>query len=124
MKKQLDALAEEMITEIKDLKDLAKKELPEVAKEYIRFKVILNLVGIFIFGLLFLLSVCAALYGYYNKGYTHSAEDIYTVSFALGIFGVCISPMLCIANIVEYLKFKLQPRRMAIEAVTTLFKGT
>lgn len=58
MKQKLEALAEEMILEVKNLKDLAKEELPEVAKEYIRFQYVSSLV----FASLFALGL-GALYG-------------------------------------------------------------
>lgn len=118
MKEQLLNLAEEMVKDIKDLKDLTKQELPELAKEYIKFNLTYAKVMSIISFFLLILTVIICTIGYIN---VHKFDD--KAGFVL--LGSVFSALCLIAifiNITNYLKFKCQPRRSAIEAITSLLK--
>lgn len=120
LKNQLESLAQEMIKEIKDLKDLTKENLPEVAKEYVRYNTALYLAGTVGFGIVFVLGVASAVYGFAHEGYSHESPDSATAFFMFGLVATLVGFIAGICNFSCYLSFKLQPRRKAIEGITSL----
>jgi uncharacterized membrane protein YukC len=118
---QMESLAEEMIQEVKDLKDLTKEELPEVAKEYVRYNTILHLVGMLGFGLLAVVGIAFSVYGVMHEGWTHESLDSATLALTFGGFAILIGGIVSLINFTMYLDFKLQPRRNAIKGITSLF---
>ena len=120
MNKKLKAFADEMIKEIKNLKDLTKKEIPEVAKEYIKFNKTISLIG----GILF--AIVAMVGGYiivcgFSYIPTHEYDDAKTGYYMVGGLISAIGIFASIANLYNYLQFLYMPRRKAIEAITSLF---
>ena len=113
MKEQLEKLGLEMIQEIKDLKDLAKGELPEVAKEYVNYLKVSSLLGFIFFGALALGSAYLMLLGYFSP----KSFDDKTFGGMIGVFLFSIPALVYFGN---YLEVKMQPRRMAIKAITEL----
>lgn len=114
VEKKIDSLKLELLEEVKSLKDLAKGNLPEVAKEYIAFKKMVN-------GTLFIISVLALVAGVIALVHT----DLDGRATALGVFGsigVTIGGMLSILFGCELISVIMQPRRTAIRAITTLFR--
>lgn len=121
MKEQLEVLAKEMITEIKNIKDLAKEELPLVAKEYVEYNIKTSFIGAIITGVVSLLSIAmliGVLIVYLKSGTFY--EVLFPISL-VGTIGLIIGGISCCVNVSQYLEFKLQPRRKAIEAITSLF---
>lgn len=122
MKAQLEELAKEMIEEIKNLKDLTKENLPEVAKEYVRFNIILSLIGFTSSGFVVLVGLVMFVYGLSQEGYTNNSPDSATAYFAFGGLVALIGIIVGLINFVNYLGFKLQPRSKAIKGITSVFK--
>lgn len=112
---KLEDFANEMLTEIKDIKDLAKEELPLVAKEYVRYQTISNLMSI---GFCLVVLLICAISTYITIGSANT-----NVQFVFGVGAVtsgiigAVSLAICVDN---YIYVKLQPRRVAIKAITTL----
>ncbi len=120
MKKKLEALAEEMINEIKDLKDLTKKEIPEVAKEYVNFNLTTSLIFGTLASLMFITGTSFWIYGLTHGGdmNNNSTETGFMFGgFLMLLVGGGLSGLFWYT----YLEFKLMPRRKAIEAITELF---
>lgn len=114
MKEQLEKLGLEMIQEIKDLKDLAKGELPEVAKEYVKYIEISSLIYMIVFGLITLIMIAGCVYTSIH-GEEYSLAPLLT-----GIGGLLGGiPMFLAFN--DYLEAKLTPKRTAIKSITNLF---
>lgn len=112
-----EALIEEMLNEVKNLKDLAKDELPLVAKEYLLNQKIQGYIGLSI-GMVILL-VGAAAGAYAALGTFHHSED--AVSYALsGMIGGLVGFVMTLCNGSSLMDVYLQPRRMAIKAITSL----
>lgn len=118
-----EELINELMSEVKSLKDLAKEELPEVAKEYILATKIQAtfylLLGLFI---IFTASVLAF------KGYNYIPENSYDdgrvgLWVGSGILTL-LGGMLSLASIENLINVFYQPRRTAIEAITSLLKSS
>jgi len=123
-KAKFEKFADEMLQEVKNLKDLTKKELPVVAQEYVRYNVISGLISMIFTGLIFGLSAYSLYHGLTLPSHDangHSQEPIGWVFWGL-IFGV-VSGIGLLCSVEQYLSFKFQPRRKAIYAITSLFKG-
>lgn len=120
IKNKLDKLAEEMIDEVKDLKNLTKENLPEVAKEYIKYNLIKSGISFFIFGLIFILGLIGTIQGILNdKFLDKNIGSIEVFSLLFVIIGGVIS----ITEIITFLQFYLQPKSKAIEGVIKLFSS-
>ena len=117
MKEQLESLANEMISEVKNLKDLTKENLPLIAQEYVKYGQIISLVNT-------VQAVVVSMLGVYFGLYL---KDTPTISnLILGILGVgfCLfGALTASAHFDEYLSFKLKPRSKAIQGVIKAFKG-
>lgn len=125
MKEQLEQLVEDMLKEVRNSVDFAKAELPEVAKEYMRYKTVMALFSMGISVLVFLLGVAGVTYSFmhgFDLNATHADSNL-GCSFIFGSVAIGIGPIMFLCFFSEYLKFKLQPRRMSIEAVTSLING-
>lgn len=114
-----DAFIEEMLEEVKNLKDLAKEELPEIVKEYIFAQKVQNWLGLGVG--LFLLTICASsgLYATlheFSDKYDDTKFALFMISLLSGIVGAIFTAG-CISDLIN---FYLQPRRMAIKAITSL----
>lgn len=116
---KLEEFTEEMLSELKSAKDLLKGEFPEIVKEYIRANKIMNRVGLAIGAVLFLIGVGLGLHAY-NYVSEHSSDNTQ--------FGCCMAGLIIgLPGLVviftsgyELASFSLQPRRMAIKAITSL----
>lgn len=119
MNKKFEKFADEMLKEVKDLKDLTKKELPIVAQEYVRYNKISSLVGVLFTGSIFAVSAWSVYHGATSDfGHRDDGRGYILVG---GIFGLLSGiAFMCCSD--QYLSFKFQPRRMAIYAITSLFK--
>lgn len=115
----MNKFVEEMLKEVKDLKDLSKEQVPLVAQEYINYHMAMHLLGIILFGIMFLIGLGLLFVGIFVAK-TH--DDQFGFELLGGILGG-LGFMIMMCNVVDYLKFKLQPRRMAIMAITSLLKG-
>lgn len=104
MNKQLQKLTEEMVNEIKNLKDFTKAELPEIAKEYIRYNLIVSMMLGIVFGMFTLLGIILMIYGWSITPVNY--QDINApcgLGSAMSIFaGIGAS-----INLHNYLQFKL-----------------
>jgi len=120
--KKLQSLANEMVDEIKNLKDLTKKELPAIAKEYITYLKVTAVIQLIISGALILLGTECVLQVLYGTFETYHEEKV--ITFALG--GLCLGVPGLIAffcNLDTLISVALQPKRTAIKAITSLFNG-
>lgn len=112
----VDLLIAEMLNEVKDLKDLAKKELPIVAKEYIVAGKVYAAIGISIGLLLMVISVLSG-----HTSYVADSNSDTQVGFAaLSVFSGLIGAFFNLINVPMFLDFYLQPHRMAIKAIVSL----
>ena len=118
LKKRKAEFLEEMLQEVKNLKDLAKEELPVVAKEYILANKVQAYSGLAI--ALVLLSV-AAFSGHQLMTLELERYSDAKFGYALlgGLTGI-IGFILAMCNVSSLLDLYLQPRRMAIKAITSL----
>lgn len=117
---QLKSLSTEMVQEIKNLKDLTKETLPEVAKEYVKFNMVLHLFGLIFFGIGTLIGTGIIIHGLLNNLYTERNYGFLQMS---AVFVVPISGFFTLYNLISLLSFYFQPRTKAIEGVVKLFKG-
>lgn len=114
-----EEMIQEMLKEIKDLKDLAKSELPIVSREYINANKVRTYASV-LFGLALL--IVSILLGFYCGTDMDSSRPLqFFAGLGCLIFGVTSSFMI-ICSIGTLIDLYLQPRRMAIKAVTSLFK--
>lgn len=110
------AFLSEMLEEVKNLKDLAKGEMPEVAKEYILANKINNILSLTLGLLLFITSVFALHFTVYS-------ESTGNLGFGVGMVGSCVGLLgflIISCSISSLIDLYFQPRRMAIKAVTSL----
>jgi len=119
MKEQLNNLTEEMVKEIKNLKDLTKETLPIVADEYIKFNILMNNISMIFFGLILLIGLCGTTYSIINGLFTN--KD-FSVIQLFSIFSLAIGLIIFPSCVYDYFKFKLQPRTVAIQGVIKAFK--
>lgn len=113
-----DQFVSEMLEEVKNIKDLAKEELPLVVKEYINANKIFGWIGTIV-GVILLSAVGYALH-YLAHGDFERYSD---VKFVLGIssfVGGFIGAAFVMCSGTNLLNLYLQPRRMAIKAITSL----
>lgn len=115
------AFMEEMLKEIKDLKDLTKEELPLIAKEYIRVNKIIHGIGVGLGGIATLAGL-AILFVAVTHVPDDRWDDTKTCCYLLGGFLSAGGLTISLYNTVALLSILLQPRRTAIEAVTSLLK--
>jgi hypothetical protein len=109
---------DEMLLEVKNLKDLAKDELPEIAKEYIIAKKIQAFIGL-VFGILIiLLASSASAYYFFGTLESHSDSKLGLVVFLAVAF--LLGFLITFSYVDGLLDLYLQPRRMAIYAITSL----
>lgn len=123
MKTPLIELAEDMISEIKNLKDLTKQELPEIAKEYIKYHQVFYLSGFLLFLLGIPLSIIAWKYGSDHGGNINGRANCETFIMVVGFRAIPICVIGLLINGYSFLEYKFMPRRKAIEAITSLTKG-
>ena len=114
-----EAFIEEMLQEVKNLKDLAKDELPIVAKEYIKYNTMVATLGITISLILGISCIVLFLLAHFSDP---SSDKYILFSVCSGLTGM-LSFLFMLCNLPEYLTFKFQPRRMAIKAITSLTNG-
>lgn len=117
MKEKLEELAQELIKEVRDVKDLTKKELPEIAKEYITYNITFSKVVTIVSGVVLILSLIGAILAIFVLRSDSFAVGVGMLSFLTGMF----SFFAFCSEYTSYLSFKMQPRRMAIKAITSLF---
>jgi hypothetical protein len=116
---KLEELTSEMLTEIKDLKDLTKQELPLIVKEYIRAEKVVATIGLAIGGAFFLVSAFLIYKGVTfieRNNYSHDAFGWYA-SAAVTLFAAFLFTLI---NGLNLLAVVMQPRRTAIKAITSL----
>lgn len=120
MKKE--ELLEEMLNEVKDIKDFAKEEIPFVAKEYIFAQKVQNYFALIV-GLAMLMAASTG--ALYRSGVlTEKVSDGW--GLVVGIASILFFIVGGVATqcaISELIDLHLQPRRMAIKAITSLFKN-
>lgn len=114
---KLDDFVQEMLSEIKDLKDLAKGELPEIAKEYIRAHIILHGLGVALGAFLIMIAISCGIYALHLEKMSSDQEMVLALT---GLFTGLPGVVMTSINLCELLNFYLQPRRMAIKAITSL----
>lgn len=117
MNKKYEEFADEMLKEVTDIKDLTKKELPLIAQEYIQYNIIISSIGMIVFSMCSLFGI-----GLIRYGMSQSSGDAHDVPIIFGGLA-CLAVLGIIGTTMNYLKFKFQPRRMAIYAITSLIKG-
>lgn len=113
-----DQFIEEMLQEVTNLKDLAKGEIPLLAKEYIYANIYQAWIGIGIAVILLILSIISGIYLATTKFPEYS--DVKIMFFIILLFsgvGGLMTLWVCSRDLLD---FKLQPRRMAIKAITSL----
>ncbi len=115
-----DALLEEMLQEVKNLKDLTKEELPLIAKEYIHANLIGSLFVMGVSGVMLVISLVCGLYSMFGTFHENSGPEV--LSVVVAICGSVVGFILMGIGTTSYIDFKLQPRRMAIKAITSLIK--
>jgi uncharacterized membrane protein YesL len=118
MKDKLNELAEEMLKEVKDLKDLTKKELPEVAKEYVNYFLYSNIVGLFYAVILCLLSTSSFYYLFFVVEKLSEKEQVLAVLTCIIIMPSFFLLWACTENILAAV---VCPKRKAIEGILNLF---
>lgn len=109
---------EEMLREVKSLKDVAKEELPLLAKEYIYANKVQIWMLLGVSMLLLIMAAAGTAYlvlGEFEK-YDNAISAILCIVLTTGAAGL----VLLFFSISELLDFYLQPRRMAIIAITSL----
>lgn len=119
---KLKEFSEEMLKEIKDLKDLTKEELPKVAQEYIFYKKATSLLNLIFCSVLLLSVILAGIYlvfGNFNDEDFVKKTGLAAYCLITGI--ISIIGFSC--SLDEVLSVFLQPRRTAIYAITSLFNG-
>lgn len=116
MKKQLEDLAQEMILEVKNLKDFAKVEMPEVVKEYIRYNIINDLMW---FSFWLCVTIGLFITAYIGRS---SHDDTFSLTTIICLTSSLLSILFSGICLDSFLSFKLQPRRKAIEAITSLLR--
>lgn len=116
---KLKDFTDEMLNEIKDLKDLTKEELPQIAREYINYLKISNVLYLISCLFLFYTVVEAGLYGFYGDHIQFSPIQLFIVLYCIivGLFSI----ITIINSMDNILNVFLQPRRTAIIAITSLF---
>lgn len=119
MKDQLEALAQEMIKEVRDLKDLTKKELPEIAKEYISYNMTMSVIGMIICGVVLVLSLIGVAVAFFVL---EMGSGAFVATLLLSVIFSMVSFIIMCTSLCNYLDFKLQPRRMSIKAITSLLE--
>ena len=116
-----DAFIEEMLQEVKSIKDLAKEELPAIAKEYVRAKIVMYGVGIMLSLVAITIGISCGLYALLHTfPETYNGHDNQMGISAVGLITGAVGCVFCACNLYSFLEFKLQPRRMAIKAITSL----
>lgn len=120
-KKQLDNLAQEMLKEVKNIKDFAKEEIPIVAKEYVNYLTITS--GTFLIVSILGMGISGYVLSHGIAGMLSDKRmsDSQMVATLLGGIGLLISFIGTCVNGDAYMQVKLQPRRTAIKAITSLF---
>jgi len=114
LSKQTEKLAKEMLDEVKNIKDFAKEELPVVAKEYVSYRTVSS-------GIMLILSIIGlGVSGCLLTGGLASESD-FDPRTLIGGIGVLVCFIATCVNGDLYLEVKLQPRRTAIKAITSLF---
>lgn len=121
----MDELLKEMLEEVKSLKDLTKSELPLVAQEYIAAEKVKAYVDLATGLGLLLTSLSTGLYTALANSGGHDvtgAQVICGIICAItGIFGI-VCTACTVGNVID---LAMQPRRMAIKAITSLIsKGS
>lgn len=120
MKDQLESLMNEMVDEIKNIKDLTKSELPELVKEYTRFNVGMSVLGMTVSAVLFL--SCIVVIVCTKSLDLDGPATLLGVATFLVYFIAVLLPVIFLVNLHSYFEYKLQPRRKAIEAITSLVR--
>lgn len=115
---KVDEFINDLLAEVKDLKDLAKEQLPLVAQEYIEVNKKKMIVGLSVGASLLLLSLSSGLYAYFGKFSEFSTKPLLFVLLA-ALSGL-IGTILTFSSLDTFIDFKYQPRRMAIKAITSL----
>ena len=113
-----EILFEEMLQEVKNLKDLTKEQLPLVAQEYIKYNTMVAILGITISLILGVSCIVLFLLAHFNVPDSDNQILLSVCSWVSGI----LSFLFMFCNLPEYLIFKFQPRRMAIKAITSLHR--
>lgn len=114
MKEQLEKLAQEMIGEIKELKDLTKKELPVIAKEYLAYCEFSYALWLAFTGI----AMDASIY-FLTSELLNAKSDPFIIAGC--VLGIVIFGISTLYNIDSWASLRLQPRRHAIQAITSLF---
>lgn len=115
----LAALADELVSEIRNVKDLTKENLPLVAKEYVAYQKTVAVFDTIVMGSILIVSaigISRVLGVEQFKSFDFFIAGSSVVGSVAGFFGTVCSAQ-------EYLSFKMQPRLKAIEGVVKLFKG-
>lgn len=118
LKKKKVEFIEEMLQEVKNLKDLAKEEMPIVVKEYILTNKVQAFVGLAIS--IVLLSLAGfSLFQLLTTEFERFSDAKFGYSLMGSISGV-MGFVISLCNGSRLLDLYLQPRRMAIKAITSL----
>lgn len=112
-----EQLIEEMLNEVKSLKDLAKEEMPLMVKEYIFANKVRGVFGLCSGLLLLAASICSIAYGHEESGRITGTQMVCLLTGSLGLLGAII---MVFGYTYELIDFYLQPRRMAVKAITEL----
>ncbi len=115
---EVDKFVQEMLNEVTNLKDLAKEELPIVAKEYIKAYKVKTIFGLIVGALLLLLAMSSGAYALFGKFSEYHNDD--AAFFCL--FGIVsgIAGLITVWSITDLIDIVCQPRRLAILAITSL----
>jgi hypothetical protein len=117
-KDKLNAFVEEMVQEVKDLKDLTKEELPLIAKEYIAYLKFITMLQLIVYSLIMFSAVATGLYAAFG---TFEKYDDLRMGLGFYTFIAGIVSFGGLAFTVESLtSLILQPKRTAIYAITSL----
>jgi len=116
---ETDKFLEEMLKEVTSLKDLAKQELPLVAKEYILAQKVMAYLGLALGGT-FLLTAIGMLVFKYAYEPTNSRDDLGNVMAIISMIPGTLGVIITSTNLCSLINLYLQPRRMAIKAITSL----
>lgn len=119
---KLEDFTSEMLDEIKSAKDLVKGELPELAKEYINMQMFLSKLGMIFGGVLISIGIACGIAVYLHVSHdTNYHNDEFKLGWGLvgtivGMIGLIVTA----CNVSTYFEYLMQPRRMAIKAITSL----
>ena len=115
-----DDLMQEMLTEIKNLKDLTKEELPLIAQEYIHANRVSCALGVGLGLSMLLLAGAIAVLGFLHVPNPDRYDDVRFGCSLAGLLLGAVGFVTAVLNVSHAVDFYLQPRRMAIKAITSL----